>query len=78
MQNLSIQLEDWQQAALREMARSRGIEIETLARSILNERLIERIHTSFDDLLASEPLLLTADIPPADTIEQRLRRLFEA
>lgn len=78
MQNISITLEDWQQAALKELAHSRGIEVETLARSILNERLIERIHTSFDDLVSGEPAALVAEHPPFDTIEQRLRRLFEA
>jgi hypothetical protein len=78
MQKLSIQLEDWQQAALHEMAHSRGIEVETLARAILNERLIERIHTSFDDLVSPDSLLLASEVPAADTIEQRLRRLFEA
>jgi len=70
-------LEDWQQAALNDMARSRGVEVERLAHSILNERLIERIHTSFDDLVDADPLSGPAG-PSADTIEQRLRRLFEA
>ena len=77
MQKLSIQLEDWQQDALTEMAQSRGIEVETMARTILNERLVERIHTSFDELVTrgGTPRI---DSPNADTIEQRLRRLFEA
>lgn len=77
MQNLSIPLEDWQQDALKEMARSRGVEVETLARSILNERLIERIHTSFDELVSGGSTR-QMETPSADTIEQRLRRLFEA
>jgi hypothetical protein len=71
MQNLSIQLEDWQQAALNDLARSRGVEAERMAHSILNERLIERIHTSFDDLVAEAS-------PSPDSIEQRLKRLFDA
>jgi hypothetical protein len=78
VENISISLEDWQTAALQEMARARGIEIETLAHSILNERLIERIHTSFDDLLPSRNQAVTAERPSADTIEQRLRGLFDA
>lgn len=77
MQNLSIQLEDWQQDALKEMARSRGVEVESMARTILNERLLERIHTSFDELV-SGGITLSTEGPSADTIEQRLRRLFEA
>jgi hypothetical protein len=59
------------------MARSRGVEVETLARSILNERLIERIHTSFDELVSGGSTHQMEN-PSADTIEQRLRRLFEA
>jgi hypothetical protein len=77
MQKLSIQLEDWQQDALTEMAQSRGIEVETMARTILNERLVERIHTSFDELVTGVGTQ-RIDSPNADTIEQRLRRLFEA
>ena len=76
MQNLSIELEDWQQAALNDLARSRGVEAERMAHSILNERLIERIHTSFDDLVASE--FAGEGALSTDSIERRLKRLFDA
>ncbi len=81
MQQLHIQLEDWQQAALSEMAQSHGIAMETLAKSILSERLVERIHTAFDDLLSGDTALIisdVSDVSSVDTIEQRLRRLFDA
>lgn len=79
MQDLHISLEDWQQAALTELAQSRGLDVERMAQSLLNERLIERMHTSFDDLLSdvelpTYPVYHGLD---SDTIEQRLRRLFD-
>jgi hypothetical protein len=78
MEQIHIQLEDWQQAALKEMAHTRGVEVEALATSILNERLVERIHTAFDDLMCDDGAVVISDTPTSDTIEQRLRRLFEA
>ena len=77
MQQLHIELEDWQQAALAELASARGVDVERMAQSILSERLVERMHTAFDDLLSEEPILLAHDIPSADTIEHRLRQLFD-
>ena len=77
MQQLHIELEDWQQAALAELASARGVDVERMAQSLLSERLVERMHTAFDDLLSEEPILLAHDIPSADTIEQRLRQLFD-
>jgi hypothetical protein len=77
MQNLNIQLEDWQGEALAEMAHARGMGVEMMAQSLLSERLVERIHCAFDDLLSGTPILLGYDSPGSDTIEQRLRRLFE-
>jgi hypothetical protein len=77
MQQLNIKLEDWQQAALRELATARGVDESEMAQSILSERLIERAHCSFDDMLEGDALLVGGG-PTADTIEQRLRRLFDA
>ena len=96
MQNIStisLRLDDWQQAALLELARSRGVDVEAMAQSLLNERLVERLHTAFDDLMAEEPSLRGADLlgtniprhgighaaflPTSDCIEHRLRRLFD-
>lgn len=77
MRQIHIQLEDWQQEALEEMAQARGVAVETLAQSLLTERLTERIHRAFDDLLSNRPIRPAPEDPPADTIERRLRRLFE-
>lgn len=91
MANIQVHLDEWQQEALSELARSRGIAVEAMAKTLLNERLIERIHCAFDDLLSGEPILLAEplrredlrredvrrdDLPCVDTIEQRLKRLF--
>jgi hypothetical protein len=86
MSDINLQLDDWQAEALGELARSRGVAVETMAKSLLNERLVERIHCAFDDLLSGEPILpaetiIRHDIRRDDrirpeTIEQRLRRLF--
>jgi hypothetical protein len=82
MQHLNIQLDDWQQEALTEMAQSRGVGVETMAKSLLSERLVERIHCAFDDLLSGEPILppgpVVARHPKSETIEHRLQRLFDA
>ena len=86
MSDISVQLDDWQAEALGELARSRGVAVETMAKTLLNERLVERIHCAFDDLLSGEPILpaeslIRDDIRRQDrvspeTIEQRLRKLF--
>ena len=86
MADIHVHLDEWQQEALCEMARSRGIAVEAMAKTLLNERLIERIHCAFDDLLSGEPILPVEtlrredvrrdELPCADTIEQRLKRLF--
>ena len=86
MSNIHLTLDDWQAEALGELARSRGIELEAMAKTLLNERLVERIHCAFDDLLSGEPILPAEPIVrndvrredglTRDTIEQRLKRLF--
>ncbi len=77
MHQVNIDLEDWQQEALVEMARTRGIGLETMARTLISEKLVQRIHTAFDDLLSSSaPNRFPTDIP-SDSIEQRLRKLFD-
>ena len=78
MQQLNIQLDDWQQEVLSDLASARGVEPEILAKSLISERLIERMHTAFDDLLSGDPIMGTLDLPTESTIEQRLRQLFEA
>ena len=77
MQPLHIELDDWQQEVLSELAQARGVGVETMAKSLLSERLVERMHTAFDDLLSDDPILGRYDLPGGDTIEQRLRKLFE-
>lgn len=86
MPDIQLHLDDWQEEALGELARSRGIALEAMASTLLNERLVERIHCAFDDLLSGEPILpkesLFGDgirrdaIASAETIEERLKRLF--
>ncbi|MBI3722298.1 MAG: hypothetical protein HY248_07060 [Fimbriimonas ginsengisoli] len=86
MPDINLHLDDWQQEALSELARSRGLTDEKMANTLLSERLIERIHCAFDDLLSGEPILAPEAIrmqsgrreglTSADTIEQRLKRLF--
>lgn len=86
MANIQLQLDDWQQEALGELARSRGMAPEAMAKTLLNERLVERIHCAFDDLLSGDAILIAEpfrmddvrrdDRPNSDTIEQRLKRLF--
>ncbi len=77
MHHVSIILEDWQQEALVEMARTRGIATETMARSLITEKLVQSIHTAFDELLSgSAPNRFPSDIS-TDSIEQRLRKLFD-
>lgn len=77
MQPLNIQLDDWQREVLSELAEARGVGVETMAKSLLSERLVERMHTAFDDLLSDEPILGHYALPGSDTIEQRLRKLFD-
>jgi hypothetical protein len=85
MSNLNLHLDEWQAEALGELARSRGIAVETMAKNLLNERLVERIHCAFDDLLSGDPILPVEPLRREDvrredllseTIEQRLKRLF--
>ena len=86
MSDLNLHLDDWQAEALGELARSRGIAVEAMAKTLLNERLVERIHCAFDDLLSGEPSLAAEPIRRDDVrrddplsiepIEQRLKRLF--
>jgi hypothetical protein len=78
MQQLHIELDDWQREVLSELAEARGVGVETMAKSLLSERLVERMHTAFDDLLSGEPILGGYDLPGSETIEQRLGKLFEA
>lgn len=77
MQNLHVRLEDWQGAALAELARARGIGVEEMARRLLSERLIERMHTAFDDLLVSPTALVADACFSRGSIEHRLKQLFE-
>jgi hypothetical protein len=74
MQLLNLRLEDWQQAALAELARERGVEIEAMAESLLGERLMEHMNAVLKDLLCG---LQVSERQTADTIEGRLKRLFE-
>jgi hypothetical protein len=85
MPDISLHLDDWQEEALGELARSRGIALEAMASSLLNERLVERIHCAFDDLLSGEPILpsesligedIRRGVASPETIEERLKRLF--
>lgn len=77
MRRLHMQLEDWQQEALEEMAQARGVEVETLAQALLTERLVERLHRASDGPITDRPSLSASEEPSADTLERRLRRLFE-
>lgn len=72
--HLSIPLDDWQQIALTELARIQEMPPEALAKRMLAERLYEstaarRLIDALDETggLASD----------GDSIEHRLRRLFE-
>ena len=86
MSDINVQLDDWQAEALGELARSRGVGVESMAKALLNERLVERIHCAFDDLLSGEPILSgdivfrddirREEVVSPENIEQRLRRLF--
>ena len=86
MSDIQLHLDDWQEEALGELARSRGIALEAMVSTLLNERLVERIHCAFDDLLSGEPILSRESIigndvrreapASAETIEERLKRLF--
>ena len=77
MQQINIQIEDWQQEALNQMAADRGVPTELLARTLLSERIVERIHCAFDDLVMPSRRVET-DVQPAEShIEQRLRRVFD-
>lgn len=75
MQQIQLQLEDWQQAALAEMARANGLGITEMAQNLLNAQLLERLNTS---AAMERTFLLLSPSPCADTIEQRLKILFEA
>jgi hypothetical protein len=84
--HLQLDLNSWQAEALGELARTRGVAVETMAKTLLNERLVERIHCAFDDLLSGDPILPAEplrrddirreDFMSPENIEQRLRRLF--
>ena len=77
MVNMNITLEDWQQEALAEMARNRGVAAETIARSLLADQIVQQIHTSFDELMYSTaPNRFPSDVS-SDAIEFRLRKLFD-
>ena len=78
MRQLNIQLDDWQQEVLSDLASARGVAPESLAKSLISERLIERMHTAFDDLLSGDPILGARELSSQNTIEQRLRQLFES
>jgi acyl CoA:acetate/3-ketoacid CoA transferase alpha subunit len=75
MQQIKLQLEDWQQAALAEMARASGLGITEMAQNLLNAQLLERLNMSAS---IERAFLLLSPSPCADTIEQRLKILFEA
>jgi hypothetical protein len=76
MQHLHILLDDWQKEALEALARERGMEVETIARSLLCEGLRECLEfvscVRGEDRLSLRALSLFSD-----TIEIRLKRLFE-
>lgn len=76
MQHLHILLDDWQKEALEALARARGMEVETIARSLLCEGLRERLGFvpggRGEDGLSLHELSLFSD-----NIEIRLKRLFE-
>ena len=78
MQQISIQIEDWQNEALTEMAAARGVPPESIARTLLSDQLVQQIHCAFDDLVRPKKLA-DMETPPSDLhIEQRLRRIFDA
>ena len=78
MQLINIQIEDWQQEALKEMAAQRGVQPESLAKTLLSERILERAHCAFDEI-PSPSRYPDIDNRPGDArIEQRLRRVFES
>ncbi len=72
---LRIDLDDWQQATLAAMARARGVGLETMAQRLLRERLVESIRRACEELVPD--LNLACPPPVPDTIEQRLRLIFD-
>lgn len=75
MQALEIHLEDWQQEALAELARARGVGLETYIQSLVNERLSTHICKTLEHLFSGTQARW--DCSPCETIEERLKRLFE-
>lgn len=75
MQALEIHLEDWQQEALAELARARGVGLETYIQSLVNERLSTHISNTLEHLFSGTQTRW--DCCPSDTIEGRLKQLFE-
>jgi hypothetical protein len=76
MYHINIDLEDWEWAALADMAREREIGTAAMARKLLQYGLQKRVGQVFDTLV----LAGTAnEMPPFDeeAIEHRLGRLFE-
>jgi hypothetical protein len=75
MQQIELHLEDWQQAALAEMARTYGLGITEMAQNLLNAQLLQRLNSS---ATMERPFPLLSPSPCTDTIEQRLKTLFES
>jgi hypothetical protein len=73
MQTVHIKLEEWEQAALSEMASARGVDVPHVAHLLLAERLIQRATArAQDDRVEYAP----SSALDSDRIEVRLRRLF--
>jgi hypothetical protein len=75
MQALEIYLEDWQQEAFAELARKHGVGLETYIQWVLNERLSSHICKTLEQLF-SDTHTHWNDYPN-NTIEERLKNLFE-
>lgn len=76
--NLQLYLEDWQQAALLEMAQTRGMALEAMAQALLTERLSERSAAGRGaEHRSRKRAPRWQNSFTRDTLETRLKTLFE-
>ena len=71
MQNILVELEDWQSAALRALARANGEEVESTVQRLLAEQIAIQAQSFFDSLFSPSYRRYRQC-----NIEQRLQTLF--
>jgi hypothetical protein len=76
MYQLEIDLEDWEWAALTDMAHEREIATDTMARKLIQYGLQKKIGQVFDNLVLAGTRV-DMQLVSEEAIEHRLGRLFE-